>query len=70
MNIAFIIVIAGLLLFFHWLTSLKPLYMILIIFFITMMIINISTYISCEKDRKHIKACKKKGIKPTILHTM
>lgn len=58
-------VVSGVIL--YWIFSLKPLYTLIILLTVVFTLAGISTYVDCEAQRRHIAACKKKGIKPTIL---
>ena len=58
-------VVSGVIL--YWIFSLKPLYTIVILLLTAFTLAGVSTYVDCEAQRRHIAACKKKGIKPTIL---
>ena len=62
--IGFFVVSGGIL---YWIFSLKPLYTIVILLLTAFTLAGVSTYVDCEAQRRHIAACKKKGIKPTIL---
>lgn len=58
-------VVSGVIL--YWIFSLKPLYTLIILLTVVFTLAGISTYVDCEAQRRHIAACKKKGIKPTLL---
>ena len=58
-------VVSGVIL--YWIFSLKPLYTLIILLTLVFTLAGVSTYVDCEAQRRHIAACKKKGIKPTIL---
>lgn len=58
-------VVSGMIL--YWIFSLKPLYTLIILLTLVFTLAGVSTYVDCEAQRRHIAACKKKGIKPTIL---
>ena len=58
-------VVSGVIL--YWIFSLKPLYTLIILLTVVFTLAGVSTYVDCEAQRRHIAACKKKGIKPTIL---
>lgn len=62
--IGFFVVSGGIL---YWIFLLKPLYTIVILLLTAFTLAGVSTYVDCEAQRRHIAACKKKGIKPTIL---
>ena len=67
-DLAFVGVLVGSGAFFYWIFSMKPLYTIIILLTLVFTLAGVSTYIDCEAQRRHIKACKRKGIRPTILH--
>ena len=67
-DLAFVGVLVASGAFFYWLFSLKPLYTVIILLTVVFTLAGVSTYLDCEAQRRHIKACKRKGIRPTILH--
>lgn len=56
--------------FFDWAINLPRPWPFVVLFGTALVIANTLSYIDCEAQRRHIKACKKKGIKPTILMPM
>ena len=66
-DLAFVGILVGSGAFFYWIFSMKPLYTLIILLTLVFTLAGVSTYVDCEAQRRHIAACKKKGIKPTIL---
>jgi hypothetical protein len=69
-NLMFFGGIAAVGVFLNWAINLPRPWPIVVIFGAALILANTLSYIDCEAQRKHIAACKKKGIKPTILMPM